>query len=285
MRLLPRRAFQQQSQKANALACHTGLRTHTHTKSRYSTVDAHTSCQPVTAEGSPPIHQLRGLIGCFKPCTVFLVRSLRKRREIKKSLYLLYMEVTQFGMKIKTSQMLWDLTRGSQVRARPVRTGPVDACGKQATRRANTNIHALHFPSFLCLSLCPLCCSFLPFLMVPPPRAPGASKGASQPSNGRKKTGPRANKDYTDVAFQRATPPRPAPCWSAPSAATRGQMGWDTPARASVRCYSEGTACCRWQKPPNGCLGLGVNDSGRRWFALLDNARGNLKVGKFSFPG
>lgn len=153
--------------------------THTHTKRKYSTVDAHTSCQPVTAEGSPPIHQLRGLIGCFKPCTVFLVRSLRKRRKIKK-IIILDVEVTQFRMKIKTSQMLWDVTRGSQVRARPVRTGPVDACGKQATRRANTNIHALHFPSFLCLSLCPLCCSFLPFLMAPPPRAPGASKGASQ---------------------------------------------------------------------------------------------------------
>lgn len=114
-------------------------------------------------------------------------------------------------MKIKTSQMLWDMTRGSQVRARPVRTGPVDACGKQATRRANTNIHALHFPSFLCLSLCPLCCSFLPFLMVPPPQAPGASKGASQPGNGRKKNGP-ARKQRL---HGRCVPTGPAP-WPRP---------------------------------------------------------------------
>lgn len=73
-------------------------------------------------------------------------------------------------------------------------------------------------PPFLCLSLCPLCCSFLPFLMAPLPRAPGASKGASQPGNGRKKNGPaRKQRLHGRCVPTGHAPPSPPPAGALPA--------------------------------------------------------------------
>lgn len=129
-----------------------------------------------------------------------------------------------------------------------------------------------------------------PLLLFPPIFNGAAASGPREPRRGqanramveKKKTGPRANKDYTDVAFQRATPPPPSPPPAGALPALRQEDKWAEIRPPGPMCVviQKGRRAVAGRSRPTAVLGLGVNDSGRRWFAQLENVRGNLKVWK-----